>query len=403
MNKKHVNVITGNSKIVRGINRVTILNMIRESQPISRITIARLTGLTKSTVSIIVSQLLEEGLIYETVNGDKNIGRNPIDLRLKLEKYFVGAININFSVTRLAIVDIDGSIKVMSSLNTKAQNPEKFIELCIKELMNLCKKQNIKELEGIGISIGGIVDSKNLVVNFAPNLGWEDFNIGKWVRKYQPNLKNIVIGNAAKSSALAELWFGSHEVDLSNFVFLSISEGIGSGIMVNNKLLEGGYEASGEFGHMVIYEGGVPCSCGNYGCWESYASDKATVKRFTARKIGELGQTVDFLMQDIIDLAKKGDELAVEVLKQTGYYLGLGISNIIKAIDPNTIIVGGKITQVWNLIYSDMNNVVKQRSYFGKKRNIKILPTSLRAKPHLLGAAALAIREIFDGYIITNN
>jgi len=403
MNTKSSNIINGNSQIVRGINRVTVLNTIRERQPISRADLSRFTGLTKSTITIIVSQLLEEGLVYETVNSDRNIGRNPLDLRLRIDKYYIGAINIDFSVTHLAIVDLDGSIKNSKSINTSPKDPEDFIECCIKELTSLSNELNIIKLEGMGISVAGIVDSKNLIVNFAPNLGWEDFNIGVQVRKWLPEMRNLVIGNAAKSSALAELWFGSHEVDLSNFVFLSISEGIGSGIMVNNRLIEGGYEASGEFGHMVIYEGGNPCRCGNYGCWESYASDSATVKRYSAKKNNDISQTVNFLMQDIVTLAKNGDEPAIEVLKQTGYYLGLGISNIIKAIDPITIIVGGKVTQVWNIIYPEIDNVVKQRAYFGKKRSIKILPTSLKSRPHLLGAAALVIREIFGGYIITNN
>ncbi len=248
-------IITGNSKVLRSINRGTILNIIREKHPISRISISRLTGLNKSTVSSITSELLKENLIHEEEIKDQNIGRNPLNLSLKLGKYFVGAINIDHAITRFAIADIDGSLIAESSLEAPPQNPEKFIQKCSKELMDLCSKNNIKKLRGLGVSIAGIVDSKNSIVNFAPNLGWEDFNIGKTFKKELP-LENISVVNDAKASALAELWFGCQDFNLSNFVFLSIGPGIGAGIVVENKLMSGEFFGSGVFGHMVIYEGG---------------------------------------------------------------------------------------------------------------------------------------------------
>ncbi|MCL5267453.1 MAG: ROK family transcriptional regulator [Bacteroidetes bacterium] len=401
MNPGSSNIITGNAKVVRSINRGMILNIIREMQPISRVNIARLTGLNKSTVSSIISKLLEEDLIVEQVSEGQSVGRSPLNLYLKLGKSYVGSLNIDSSVTRTAIADIDGSIKGTSSIDTDPKDPREFVRRCVNELRSLCQSLNIRHLEGLGVSIGGIVDSKNLVVNFAPNLGWDDFNIGDAIREAMPELKSISVGNDAKASALAELWFGSHEVDLSNFVFLSIGPGIGSGIVVQNRLLDGEYQASGEFGHMVIYEGGEPCTCGNNGCWEAYASDKATVNRYMKRQPGARS-TSSFSIQDIVDLAKEDDPIAVEILKQTGYYLGLGISNIIKAIDPHVIIIGGRITQAWELVYPEIMTVVTKRAYFGRKKSIKILPTSLNVLPRLLGAATLAIQEIFNGYKITD-
>ena len=378
-----------------------ILNIIRERQPIARVNIARLTGLNKSTVSSIISELLQEDLIFEQVNEDQNIGRNPYNLSLKLGKYYIGAINIDSSVTRFAVADIDGSIMGTSSINTEPKDPVKFIDSCIKALFKLCSQFKVKQLEALGVSIAGIVDSEKMIVNFAPNLGWEDFNIGELLRDKLPQIKTIAIGNDAKSSALAELWFGNHEIDLSNFVFLSIGQGIGSGIVVENKLLNGEFKASGEFGHMVIFEGGDQCTCGNKGCWEAYASERAIIERYVSAKPGTKGNTAEYIAQDIIDLAKKNDETAIDILRKTGYYLGLGIANIIKAIDPHAIIIGGKIIQVWDIVYPEIMSVVMQRAYFGKKKSIKILPTSLKTLPRLAGAATLAIEEIFDGFKIT--
>ncbi len=401
MSSRNSNLITGNAKILRGINRGMILNIIREKQPISRINIARLTGLNKSTVSSIISELLKEDLIFEQVNEDQNVGRNPLNLFLKLNKYYIGAINIDSSITRFAIADIDGSVKGISSLETVSKDPVKYVNKCVNELLKLSKKLGIDKLEALGISVAGIVDSEKLIVNFAPNLGWENLNLGELFKSRLPEINNISIGNDAKSSALAELAFGNHQIDLSNFVFLSIGQGIGSGIVVENKLMNGEFQASGEFGHMVIFEGGELCTCGNNGCWEAYASDRAIVHRYIEKKGIRIDHSVDFIAQDIIDLAKKNDDIAIQIIKQTGYYLGLGIANIIKAIDPHAIIIGGKITQVWDLIYPEIMIIVMQRAYFGKNKNIKILPTSLTTLPRLMGAATLAIEEIFDGYKIT--
>jgi N-acetylglucosamine repressor len=401
MDTDNITVITGNSKVLRGINRTMILNIIRERQPLSRSSIAKLTGLNKSTVSKFISELLDEDLIYEEASVDQNIGRNPINLYLKLDKFYVGAINIDSSITRFAIVDIDGSIKAHSSIETTPDNPDGFIELCIDELLNLNKSFHIKHLEGLGVSIAGIVDSENLIVNFAPNLGWEEFNIGIAIRKKLPDINILCVGNDAKTSALAELWFGNQEMNLSNLVFLSVGNGIGSGIVVEGNLVNGEYQAAGEFGHMIIYEGGAPCTCGNKGCWEAYASDRAIVARYLERKPGVIDHNIDIMAQDIIDLAKNNDPLAIEVLKETGFYLGLGIANIIKAVDPHAIIIGGKLTQVWDIIYPEILTVVTQRAYFGRKKLITILPTTLSTLPRLLGAATLAIEEIFDGFKIT--
>jgi predicted NBD/HSP70 family sugar kinase len=379
-----------------------ILNMIRTKQPVSRASIARVTQLNKSTVSSIVTDLLNDDLICEQKTSSPNVGRNPVDLSLKLNQHFIGAISIDAALTRFAVTDIDGRVLGTSSIKTQPQNPEKFLDQCLEELHSLGDKHNIKSLEGLGINIAGIVDSKNLIVNFAPNLGWENFKIGDVLTKSYPQFKILAVGNDAKCAALAELWFGTHQLKLSNFVFLQVGPGIGSGIVIENKLLDGEFHASGEVGHTVIFEGGELCSCGNEGCWEMYASDNATIKRFVNKKGNALDHTENITIDYVIDAATKGDQIAQEVFKETGYYLGLGIAKVLKIIDPHAIVVGGGIIRVWDLIYPEIDQVIKKRAFYGKKRVIHILPTTLQIRPRLLGAATIAIREIFDDYKITN-
>jgi predicted NBD/HSP70 family sugar kinase len=394
--------IAGNAKLLRKINTETILRVIRERQPISRSQIAELTHLNKGTVSNITSQLLKDDLILETSADERSIGRNPLNLSLKLGKHFVGSIDLDSPVTRIGVVDIDGSVKGMSSIHLEPGTAEESVTMCVQELKKICTRLGIERLEGLGVSVSGLVNSREQIVDFASNLRWENFNIGETIRRLLPDNKNLSVGNGANVSALAESWFGTHEVDLTNFIFLSVHPGIGSGIIIGNKLVEGEYQASGEIGHMVIYPGGEPCLCGSNGCLEAYASDRATVRRYIAEKYGNVAPPTDISLENIIDLARQGDGTAVEVLKQTGYYLGLGISNAIKVIDPRVIIVGGLITRSWDLIHPEIMKVIRQQAYFGRRESVEILPTSLTVPPRLLGAATLAIERMFDDYSLSD-
>lgn len=392
-------VIGGNAKLVRNINRSGILNIIRERQPISRIAISKLTGLNKSTVSSIVNELLEQDLIYEEMVQDQNVGRNPILLHLKLGRNFVGAINLDSAKSRVAIVDIDGTVLCYSELETEPENETKFIGRCAREVRRMQKEYRVDELAGIGFSIAGIVDPDNELVINAPNIGWNNFRIGQISRKIFDDVENLQFENDAKSSALAELWFGNGPVnDISDFVFLTVGIGIGTGIVVGKNLLDGYMHAAGEFGHMTMFPNGEYCACGNYGCFEAYASDRATVKRF--QRLCKNDGCVEHITE-VIDKALGGDILARQALEETGNYLGLGIANIIKAVDPEAVVIGGHIVRAWDIISPEIQTVVKEHILFDIKREVKILPTSLKIRPRLLGAATLALKEIFRDYRIT--
>jgi predicted NBD/HSP70 family sugar kinase len=391
-------VIGGNAKVVRSINRSGILNIIRELQPISRIAISKITGLNKSTVSSIVSELFSEGLIYEEMVQDQNVGRNPLHLRLKLGTNYVGAINLDSVVSRVAIVDIDGSILDKDKIDTQQENPENFIKDCVDLLMALKIKNGIERFNGIGISVAGIVDISRQVIVNAPNIGWKEFYVGDLVRSQVGDELIIKYENDAKSSALAELWFGTGEIkNISDFVFVSVGIGIGTGIVVGKRLLDGHSHAAGEFGHMTMFPQGEYCACGNYGCFEAYASDRATVRRY---KRLHKNSDQNILLKDVIAFARNEDAAAVQALKETGYYLGLGVANIIKSVDPEAVVLGGRITQVWDLIYPEILRAVEQHSLINYKREIKILPSSLTVRPRLLGAATIALKEFFSDYKI---
>ena len=398
---RHEGIISINSRVIRNINRAVILNFIRERQPLSRAEIARLSKLNKSTVSSIVASLLQEELIVEEPAQNSGVGRSPINIRLRTGKHLVGAISFDSALTRAAIVDIDGTLRHTTDITTRETTPGAFVARCLNDLNALRKHHRLGQFKGIGITVAGIVDPNRARVVFAPNLGWKDVDLLAMVRELCPDVENVAVENDAKASALAELWFGHHDIDLSNFVFLSVGRGIGSGIVIDKKVLNGVSHFAGEFGHMTLIDNGEPCSCGNLGCWEAYASDRATVQRFAKAKGMNGAETEDTTLENVIAAAKAGDTTAKEELLRTGRYLGQGIANIIKAVDPDAIVIGGPILRAWNLVAPQIKEEVQSRGFFGQAGHTNILPTSLAGQPALLGAAALSIRNFFTDVRVT--
>ena len=397
---EHDQIISANSKVVRNINRGNILHCIREQQPISRADIARATRLNKTTVSSIVSGLVKDNLLTETVQRNASIGRNPIGLQLKRGINFFGAISIDSGTTRVAVVDVDGSIRDTDKIATGRGSAKEFMEESIALLMHLKVRSGLSHLKGVGVSIAGIVDPVQRQVVFAPNLGWYNVSIGEVLAQYFSESCVTAVENDANSAALAEMWFGRHRVMLSNFIFLSVGRGIGAGIVIERRILSGESYFAGEFGHMMLVEGGEQCACGNHGCWEAYASDQATVRRYRkARGLGESGS--ELTIDDVIAAANAGELAAIQELKSTGYWLGVGIANMVKAVDPSTIIVGGHITRVWDVIATDVIASAHRRSFTGDGRGPAIVATSLVKRPSLLGAAALAMSKSFGEVRVT--
>ena len=394
------NLISGNHKIVRHVNRAAILNLIRETQPISRAVLSRLSDLNKSTVSSIVSDLLGEKLIHETSDGESTGGRKPIHLRLNKSDYLVGAIDIDPNHSYIAVGDIEANILKRKVIKTQSDNPEDFLRKCMAGLLEL-QAELRTTLNGVGISIPGIVDTRRSEIVAAPDLGWTNVQVAKIIESvYDPCLqRRVTIDNEANSSALAEQWFGKNLKQKSNIVF--ISEGIGTGLILKSQLIEGSFHLAGQFGHMTINADGEQCVCGNRGCWELYASNAATVQRFYELKNERFDGDVNQDIQNVLSLARDGETHALEAVRKTGAYLGIGISNIIKGVDPEVIVLDGAITGVWDLIYPEIMREIESRVFFSLRKDVRVMATSLQGRSSLVGAFALAIKEIFKGYKIS--
>jgi predicted NBD/HSP70 family sugar kinase len=387
-----------NSGVERDINRSIILNTIRRQQPISRTQISEVTLLNKSTVTHIVGALIKEGLLSEETLTDGAIGRNRVNLSIKLGTHLVGAIAFDAPCTRIAIVDVDGSVKARKEIMTAAAPVEQLVPRVMKELNGLRRTLAKHRFHGVGVSVAGIVHASEYRIAYASNLGWKNVDMKAAFQDHLSGDEIFEVENDAKSAALAERLLGTTPLGAKNIVFVSIGPGIGAGIMVQGRLLDGRAHAAGEIGHMTVVDGGEPCTCGNRGCWELYASERAPIRWFNETSHAAPITT----LQPVIDSARSGNTNALKALQLWGQHVGVGVGNVISILDPDVVIIGGSITQVWDIVSTDIHEAAHDWGVFARQRTTTILPTSLKDSPPLLGAAALAIRGIFHEYSMSH-
>jgi predicted NBD/HSP70 family sugar kinase len=381
-------VQAANGHTIRDINREIVLNYVREREPISRATIARETALQRSTISEIVEALTGEGLVEEIGEGESTGGRRPTLLRLRTVGAIAIGINITPTHTTVASSDLAGVVVQQERFPTDPI-PERTVSRIVEIV---CEFSRHGLIEGVGISIPGLVTPATGNVIFVPYFKWRDFPIGEMISKATG--LPVTIDNDANAVALAELWFGRPEVrDARDFIFVLVADGVGTGIIFDGQVYRGVRGAAGEFGHMIVgINAPVLCSCGNDDCWEAFASERAATARY--QKLSGASSAPDF--ETLIDRALAGEPAAKISLTETARYLGIGISNLVVGFSPEAVVVGGAITRVWPLIEKDLTEKI-ERSVRRGVPSARILRSTLNGDPTLMGALSLVLTSKFSG------
>jgi predicted NBD/HSP70 family sugar kinase len=381
-------VQAANPHTIRDINRQIVLNYVREREPISRATIARETALQRSTISEIVEELTGEGLVEEIGEGKSTGGRRPTLLRLRTVGAIAIGVNITPTHTSIATSDLAGGVVQQESFPTDP-DAERTVNRIIEGIRRFSAQSSI---EGVGISIPGLVTPATGNVIFVPYFKWRDYPIGDTIS--QATGLPVTIDNDANAVALAELWFGRPEVrDARDFIFVLVADGVGTGIIFDGQVYRGVRGAAGEFGHMIVGSNApVSCSCGNDDCWEAFASERAASARY--RRLS--GATTTPAFETLIERALAGEQKAKMALTETARYLGIGISNLVVGFSPEAVIVGGAITRAWPLIEKDLTEKI-ERSVRRGVPSARILRSTLNGDPTLMGALSLVLTSKFSG------
>lgn len=377
----------------RAINRQTVLDLVRTHQPISRAGLARLMGLHRSAVGLIVAELVAEGLIREGSAGQASRGRKPTLLHLDTRGRCAVAADVRATRTLLVLTDLTGrELTPLSSFPTE-RDPDAFVtDLAERVQQLLAEHPDAGSCEGLGLAMSGMLDRTGATVVHAPALGWRDVPITAPLSAALG--LPVVMENAAKACALAQLWATRKDVPTpGDIVFVSVSDGVGGGVIVGGDVLRGRHNVAGEFGHMLISLDGPPCACGANGCWEMYVSNLATLSRYVGRAFlprrplpAELSQlTVD----DLAVRARAGDVKALTALHTTARYLGLGLATIVNTLDPDRVYVSGEITNAWDLVEDAVRAGMSERTLVAAAADTEIVVVQPDEHPRLKGAAAL--------------
>jgi predicted NBD/HSP70 family sugar kinase len=390
---KKANVARSNT--IRDINRQIILNYIRERGPISRADIAHETALQRSTVSLIVEELGAEGLIEE-VSGKSSGGRPPLLLSLRTADAVAIGVDVGTARTLVATSDLAGRVLQWERFDTPRDSDD-LIANIITNSRDLIAK-NKSTIEGIGISLPGLVDSEGTKL-YVPQFKWRDIPLVEEVSA-EIGLP-VSLENDANAAALAELWFGRPEIrEVRDFILVLVEEGVGTGIVFDGQVYRGEGGAAGEFGHMTIGSGApVACASGSRECWEAFASERSALARYKSLSGNHNGHA-NPNFSDLMDLALDNNDAARSALKETAHYLGIGIANLIRGLAPEAVIVGGPIVRAWPVISEEIQSTVESSICRGLP-STRIIASTLGPEPTLMGALSLVLASKFASVSFT--
>ncbi len=327
------------SEVIRDINRRIVLNLIRTRQPISRADLARISGLQRSTISLIVEELIEENWVLEGPTGRLPRGRRPTFLRLNEDRVIIG-VDLRPVQTTVALADVNGRFSSQEVMETPA-DPVRGVDELVTRIQRIARLCQGKKVEGIGISLPGRYDRATDRLVFAPNLKWHDVDIRNPI--LEATGIEVELENAANACVLAAVWFDRME-SCRNLAAVTVSEGIGTGLLINGHLARGLSSMAGEFGHVPLDPDGPLCGCGSRGCWEVFGSNRAAVRYYLESSADAEG--LSFL--DLLRLADQGDARAARALETMAHYLGRGMRMIVAGLAPERIIIIGDLTRSWH-------------------------------------------------------
>ena len=317
-------------------NRNLVLKTVFEHESISRAEIARITSLTRTTVSDIVGDLMAEGLISEIGVGESIGGKSPILLSLEEDSRYLIGLDLAHNQFRGAIVNLRGKIRELVTQPVNSKDGEAALALVYDILDRLIKSATVP-LVGIGIGTPGLVNiSEGMVVN-AVNLDWKDLPLARLMeeRYHLP----VSILNDSQAAAMGEYTYGLGRPSERNLIVINARHGIGAGIIIQGQLFHGDGGGAGEIGHVVVVPvGGLPCRCGNRGCLETVASAQALVKQVQARRPHSMEEINLDTIQRAFD---SGEPDICQAVLQTGRYLGTAISNLVGTLNIQNIVLTG--------------------------------------------------------------
>ncbi len=363
-------------------NRAMILKSFRTNETLQKVDLVKSLGLSITTVTTNINELLEEGLIKKTGIAESTGGRKP--LVLELDKFSRFTVGVDIAPHRVSIIVMnlmsEAIDRIDYNVDEKLDHVLDGIQIKIKELITK-NHLDITQCLGVGLSLPGIVDDTSKLLINAPNLQASNYSL----KQFNTSLNlPLYIENEANVAAFAEIHLGT-AISYENVIFVSITDGLGCGIIIGNKVYRSHDKRAGEFGHMRISDQDIKCSCGRTGCWEVFASERALTRYYF-----ELSQKKVTLNEFFSNL----DQDKENALEQYYRYLSMGIENIILGLDPEQVIIGGDIINMFKMHHIDLIEKIKLNSSISNL-NTDIVLSEMTPFSSVIGASLLPIGELF--------
>jgi len=368
-------------------NSQLILRTIYDYDAISRAELARLTRLTRTTVSEVVANLIERELVEEVGHGISSGGRQPILLRVIDDSRHLIGINLVHGELSGATINLRGAIRQRACRALQRNDAESVLGL-IYEIIDELVASASSPLLGIGISTPGLMDVSAEVVRRAVNFGWQDLHLKALIQsRYR---LPVYMGNLAHMAALAEYTFGGGQ-NRENLVVIHVGQGIGAGIILQGKLFHGDAYGAGELGHAVVVENGRLCNCGNYGCLETVADSRAIVRR--AQQLARAAEVEAIDFDQVLRAFQNGDPAVGQIIEEVGRYLGIAVAQLVSILNIERIVITGPVARFGQPLRDIIAREMLKRSLLTLAQTTEVAVVEEQPDMILLGIAGLLLNH----------
>ncbi len=401
-------LIGSSSSAIKSHNLRAVLLSLLWHEPVSRVRIAELTGLSTTTVTNLIAELLGAGVVAEDgtepLAQRRNVGRPRVALRLVPDARYAIGIHIGVGSVRVAVTDLYARpVCDPLALEHAVDRPAEDVLADIGGMVESCIASsgiNRTQIVGVGVGASGLVDLQTGVNVLAPNLNWRDVPIRDVLARHVR--LPVFVDNNVRAMALAETLFGAgKDVYVLAYVYARI--GVGAGFVLGGQLYRGGAGA-GEIGHITILaDRGEPCRCGNTGCLETLVSEPVILKLahdIAAREPNgllarHLAQNDGTPIERVFSAAYAGDPATNAMLEDRARYMGIGLANLVNTLSPELIILGGLFAQADDLLFPIVTETLRQRAFAGLGKRVRLQTPTFGAEAGVIGAAALALDAFF--------
>lgn len=385
---------TGSKRLLRDLNQSIVFNLIAEEQAISRTKLAQKSGLPAATITRIVGNFINAGLVQEVQSEVSSGGRRPVLLSLNPQAGYAVGVKLRENGMTTTICDLSCAVLHTSEQTFPAGGePHQIVEVISTTIKQLVSKAGLtlRQILGVGVGLSGFIDSVNGICRYAPLFDWHNVELGPAL-EFKLHVP-VSIDNDVNTLAVAERLFGAGR-DIDNFVLITVGRGIGMGIIVDGEIYRGSHGGAGEFGHMTVdtRDDAPYCTCGKRGCLEAVASDYGILRAATS---SDPGYQVREAITDLVARAQAGDPAIQAIFQRAGMALGIAAANLINIFDPARVLITGEGLRAGELLLEPLRATIPRHT-FGMQQTVELVITPVDETTWARGAASLILRKVFQ-------